>query len=177
MYITSYRGGSKECSARFCTKLRRLLCSYVCTWYRRSTQRCMSIAVVIAYLITNHFIHSQNIMCTKSGHLFRTFFRVYESRACIKWAFLTSDIDFGRFLGNAEKFAGVSRDRAPFVFTPEFAYAMGGVGSSEYNYFVTLCCAGYNVLRKHANIFINLFAMVCILKPFHVYHNIFSDLR
>jgi len=74
--------------------------------------------------------------------------------------FFCTDIDFGRFLGNAEKFAGVSRDRAPFVFTPEFAYVMGGVGSAEYKSFVELCCAGYNVLRRNASIFISLFAMV-----------------
>jgi phosphatidylinositol-4,5-bisphosphate 3-kinase catalytic subunit alpha/beta/delta len=84
--------------------------------------------------------HNDNVMCTKSGLLFH--------------------IDFGRFLGNTEKFAGVSRDRAPFVFTPEFLYAMGGSGSDQFKQFVELCCKAYNVLRAHANIFINLFAMM-----------------
>lgn len=84
--------------------------------------------------------HNDNIMCTKSGHLFH--------------------IDFGRFLGNTEKFAGMSRDRAPFVFTSEFAYVMGGVGSSQYKTFVNLCKEAYNVIRKHAHLFISLFAMM-----------------
>jgi phosphatidylinositol-4,5-bisphosphate 3-kinase len=79
-------------------------------------------------------------MCTKNGYFFH--------------------IDFGRFLGNSEKFAGVSRDRAPFVFTPEFLFAMGGAESPHYKQFVELSCKAFNVVRKNANVFINLFAMM-----------------
>ena len=84
--------------------------------------------------------HNDNIMITKSGHLFH--------------------IDFGRFLGNSEKFAGVSRDRAPFVFTPEFAYVMGGTGSQIYQKFVQQACAAYNIVRRHASLFTTLLAMM-----------------
>ena len=35
-------------------------------------------------------------------------------------------IDFGHFLGNIKYKAGVKRDRAPFVLTPDFVYIMGG---------------------------------------------------
>ena len=35
-------------------------------------------------------------------------------------------IDFGHFLGNIKTKAGINRDRAPFVLTPDFIYIMGG---------------------------------------------------
>jgi phosphatidylinositol-4,5-bisphosphate 3-kinase len=84
--------------------------------------------------------HNDNIMLTKDGRLFH--------------------IDFGHFLGNYKKKFGVKRERAPFVFTPDFAYVMGGKDSPDFNRFLDLCARAYNVLRKHANIFINLFAMM-----------------
>jgi hypothetical protein len=71
-----------------------------------------------------------------------------------------SDIDFGHFLGNYKKKFGFKRERAPFVFTPDFAYVMGGKDSKDFMKFVDLCCKAYNILRKYANVFINLFAMV-----------------
>lgn len=69
-------------------------------------------------------------------------------------------IDFGRFLGNAETFAGIKRDRAPFVFTPDMAYVMGGTDSPQFQLFVDNCCRAYNILRKNASIFINVFGMM-----------------
>jgi phosphatidylinositol-4,5-bisphosphate 3-kinase len=84
--------------------------------------------------------HNDNIMLTKDGRLFH--------------------IDFGHFLGNFKKKFGVKRERAPFVFTPDFAYVMGGKDAPDFNRFLDLCARAYNVLRKHANIFINLFAMM-----------------
>jgi phosphatidylinositol kinase/protein kinase (PI-3 family) len=50
--------------------------------------------------------HNDNVMVTKDGKLFH--------------------IDFGHFLGNYKKKFGIKRERAPFVFTPDFAYVMGG---------------------------------------------------
>lgn len=69
-------------------------------------------------------------------------------------------IDFGHFLGNFKKKFGFSRERAKFVFTPDFAYVLGGVGSDLFNEFVALCCRAYNILRKNAGNFINLMAMM-----------------
>ena len=37
---------------------------------------------------------------------------------------------------------------------------MGGKDSEKFNKFVDICCTAYIILRKHANIFINLFSMV-----------------
>lgn len=45
-------------------------------------------------------------MVTKEGHLFH--------------------IDFGRFLGNAQMFGAIRRDRAPFVLTSDMAYVVNG---------------------------------------------------
>ena len=70
------------------------------------------------------------------------------------------DIDFGHFLGHYKKVLNMRRERAPFVLTPDFANVMGCKGSETFNTFVKLCITGFNILRKHANVFINLFAMV-----------------
>lgn len=84
--------------------------------------------------------HNDNIMVTKHGHLFH--------------------IDFAHFLGNVMKFGIYTRERAPFVFTPEFLFVMGGETSEMYAQFKELCCQCYNVLRAHSNTFISLFALV-----------------
>jgi phosphatidylinositol-4-phosphate 3-kinase len=73
------------------------------------------------------------------------------------------DIDFGKFLGNAQMFLNIKRDRAPFVFTPDMAYVMGGTNSEQFQLFTELCCKAYNIIRQHADIFINLFAMVSLV--------------
>lgn len=61
------------------------------------------------------------------------------------------------------KFGAFKRETAPFVFTPEMAFVMGGEKSATFKWHTQLCCRAYNILRKHANIFLTLFAMVRIL--------------
>jgi phosphatidylinositol-4,5-bisphosphate 3-kinase len=46
------------------------------------------------------------------------------------------------------------------VLTPDFAYVMGGRDSKDFRIFCDKCCKGYNILRKHSSMFINLFCMV-----------------
>lgn len=84
--------------------------------------------------------HNDNIMLTKDGHLFH--------------------IDFGHFLGNFKSKYGFKRERFPFVFTPEMAQVMGGLKSHEYKEFVALCCSAFNILRKEASLFLNLFSLM-----------------
>jgi len=84
--------------------------------------------------------HNDNVMITKSGKLFH--------------------IDFGHFLGNFKTKLGFKRERAPFVFTPDYATLLGGKDSPDFMAFIGLCCDAYNILRKSAAMFINLFALM-----------------
>ena len=102
--------------------------------------------------------HNDNIMVNQRGFLFRMYHNILET-VFLPQCFI--DIDFGHFLGHYKTIVlNVRRERAPFVLTPEFANVMGSQGSETFNQFIQLCCDGYNIIRRHGNVFINLFAMV-----------------
>lgn len=44
-------------------------------------------------------------------------------------------IDFGHILGNRKHFLGVSRERVPFVLTPDFLFVMGRIQRGNSLYF------------------------------------------
>lgn len=86
--------------------------------------------------------HNDNIMLKTSGHLFH--------------------IDFGKFLGDAQRFGAFKRDRTPFVLTTDMVYVINGgeKPSPRFQHFVDLCCSGFNVIRRNRNAFMNLFALM-----------------
>lgn len=86
--------------------------------------------------------HNDNIMIATSGHLFH--------------------IDFAHILGNVQTWQGFKRERAPFVLTPEFTYVIGKRKSPKFKAFENTCASAYLTIRKHANLFISLFSMVCL---------------
>lgn len=87
--------------------------------------------------------HNGNIMVTHDGHLFH--------------------IDFGHFLGNFKQKFGINRERAAFVLTPEMAFVMGGKKykkSKTFQKFGEISKDAFKILRKHADLFINLFVLM-----------------
>lgn len=86
--------------------------------------------------------HNDNIMLKTSGHLFH--------------------IDFGKFLGDAQMFGNFKRDRTPFVLTSDMVYVINGgdKSSDKFHFFVDLCCKAFNIVRKHGDLFMHLFALM-----------------
>ena len=84
--------------------------------------------------------HNSNVMLCRDGRLFH--------------------IDFGHFLGNYKSKMGIRRERAPFVFTPDFAQVIGGTGSPGFAEFVRVCGHAYNLLRARSSDFNRLLTMM-----------------
>jgi len=95
---------------------------------------------VATYVIGIGDRHNDNIMMKRTGQLFH--------------------IDFGHFLGHFKTKFGFEREKAPFVFTPQYAHVLGGKGTPMYQLFEEKCCACYNIIRKNADLFISLFSMM-----------------
>ena len=52
------------------------------------------------------------------------------------------------------------RERAPFIFTAQYLAIVGGKDSENFKRFVELCCKAYNIIRKNADLFMNLFQLM-----------------
>ncbi|XP_031732442.1 phosphatidylinositol 4,5-bisphosphate 3-kinase catalytic subunit gamma isoform [Anarrhichthys ocellatus] len=89
--------------------------------------------------------HNDNIMITDQGNLFH--------------------IDFGHILGNRKYFLGVSRERVPFVLTPDFLHVMGrgkGRNSLYFQRFRDTCTQAYLSLRSHSRLLVTLFSLMLL---------------
>ncbi|XP_062872106.1 phosphatidylinositol 4,5-bisphosphate 3-kinase catalytic subunit gamma isoform [Trichomycterus rosablanca] len=89
--------------------------------------------------------HNDNIMITDQGNLFH--------------------IDFGHILGNTKSFLGVSRERVPFVLTPDFLYVMGrvkGQPSLYFSRFKDTCIQAYLSLRSQSRLLVTLFSLMLL---------------
>ncbi|CAG8459059.1 12986_t:CDS:10 [Ambispora leptoticha] len=90
---------------------------------------------VITYLLGVGDRHLDNLLLSPEGHVFH--------------------VDFGFILG---------RDPKPFPppmkLCKEMVEAMGGANSSHYQRFKSFCYVAFNILRKNANLILNLFALM-----------------
>ncbi len=84
--------------------------------------------------------HNDNIMMKKNGELFH--------------------IDFGHFLGHFKYKMGIKRERAPFVFTRQFQYVLGGDDSDLFKEFAKELDLGYSILRKNKDVLVTLLRML-----------------
>lgn len=89
--------------------------------------------------------HSENIMVTRDGRVFH--------------------VDFGHFLNHKKKKFGINRERVPFVLTEDFMCVIAKGRdqphkTKECEIFQKLCVNAYLVLRKQADLIINLLTMM-----------------
>eukprot|EP01147_Barroeca_monosierra_P009776 gene9776-1976_t len=87
--------------------------------------------------------HNDNIMVKETGQLFH--------------------IDFGHFLGNWKSKFGIKRERVKFILVHDFVQVITqgqGTSSPRWTEFKELCARAFRIVRRKANLFINLLNMM-----------------
>jgi phosphatidylinositol 3-kinase len=105
---------------------------------------------VITYILGIGDRHLDNVLLTPKGNMFH--------------------IDFGFILG---------RDPKPFAppmkLCKEMVEGMGGSGSEGYMTFKQLCCTAYNILRKNADLILNMFILMADASIPDIENNVSSN--
>jgi len=94
----------------------------------------MAAYCIVTYLLQVKDRHNGNILLDREGHIVH--------------------IDFGFILSNSP--GNISFESAPFKLTQEWVDVMGGVNSSQFQYFKVLCIRGFVEARKQMDRIISL---------------------
>lgn len=121
-------------------------------YYFSSSNICLAGYCVITYILGVGDRHLDNILLTPAGTMFH--------------------IDFGFILGRDPKPLP-----PPMKLCKEMVEGMGGAKSEGYTKFIELCCTAFNILRKSADLILNMFVLMSDAKIKDVDHNAADSLN
>ena len=77
-------------------------------------------------------------------------------------------IDYGKYLGDAQTFAGFKRDRTPFLFTSDMFYVINQAKepTARFQEFIEMSCQAFQILRKNYH---HLLSLIQLVSTLHIY--------